>query len=375
MRVLMISKACVTASYRSKIAYMHQMADMEMGLVVPDHWANLPFEPDSADEAYPIYKLPIPFNGKNHFHWYPKLTRIIRDFKPDLVHIDEEHYSFVTWQGVRAARKLGVPSLFFTWQNIYKRYPLPFSAIEQDVFRGTRGAIAGNQDAEQVLRKKGYTKPVTVVPQFGTDLALFGPRDRQALRRQYNFGQSFVVGYVGRLIEDKGIGDLLASIRPVLQKNSDVGLLIVGTGPYDAQIRDWADGNGLAKQVTRLPWVSSDAMGDVMNLMDVLVLPSRTTARWKEQFGRVLTEAMASHDVVIGSDSGEIPNVIGDAGLVFPEGDVPQLTEAIRRVLQDDALRATLAQRGAERVRDHFTQEAIAAKTCAFYRDLLGGMA
>ncbi len=375
MRVLMISKACVTASYRSKIAYMQQMADIDMGLVVPDHWDNLPFEPNASDATYPIFKMPIRLNGRNHFHWYPHLTRIIREFKPDLVHMDEEHYSFVTWQGVRAAHKLGVPSLFFTWQNIYKRYPQPFSSIEQAVFQRTRGAIAGNRDAEEVLRKKGYSKPVTVIPQFGTDMALFGPRDRLALRRQYHIRQSFVVGYVGRLIEDKGIGDLLAAMQPLLEQHRDVGLLIVGTGPYDARIGEWTHAVGLNQQITRVPWVSSDAMGDVMNLMDVLVLPSRTTSRWKEQFGRVLTEAMASQDVVIGSDSGEIPHVIGDAGLVFPEGDVPALGEAIRRVIDDAALRATLARRGSDRVRDHFTQEAIAAKTCAFYRDLLGGMA
>lgn len=375
MRVLMISKACVTASYRSKITYMNRRADIEMALVVPDHWANLPYEPDPADHEYPVYKLAIPFNGKNHFHWYPNLTRIVREFKPDLVHVDEEHYSAVTWQGVRAAHQAGVPSLFFTWQNIYKRYPMPFSAIEQQVFGLTRGAIAGNQDAEAVLRKKGYAKPVVVIPQFGTDLALFGPRDRSALRREYHIQQSFVVGYVGRLIHEKGIGDLLQAMEPHLRQNPDIGLLIVGTGPYDATIREWATRTGLKRQLTRVPWVASEAMGDVMNLMDVLVLPSRTTVRWKEQFGRVLTEAMASKVVVIGSDSGEIPHVIGDAGLVFPEGQVDQLQDVLGRVIDNEGLRRQLADRGPERVRADFTQEAIAEKTVAFYRDLVGGMA
>ncbi len=375
MRVLMISKACVTASYRSKITYMNRSHDVEMGLVVPDHWANLPYESDPCDQEYPIFKLPIPFNGKNHFHWYPNLTRIVREFKPDLVHVDEEHYSAVTWQGVRAAQRARIPSLFFTWQNIYKRYPAPFSSIEQQVFRLTRGAIAGNQDAEAVLRKKGYTKPVVVIPQFGTDLALFGPRDRDALRREYHIQQSFVVGYVGRLIAEKGIGDLLQAMEPLLRRNPDVGLLIVGTGPYDATIREWAERTGVKRQLTRVPWVASEAMGDVMNLMDALVLPSRTTVRWKEQFGRVLTEAMASQVVVIGSDSGEIPHVIGDAGLVFPEGRVDQLQDILGRVIDDADIRRQLAQRGPERVRAHFTQEAIADKTVAFYRDLLGGMA
>lgn len=256
MRILMISKACVTASYRSKITYMNRAADIDVGLVVPDHWGNLPFEPDATDQDYPIYRLPVPFNGQNHFHWYPRLMEIVRDFKPDLVHVDEEHYSVVTAQGVRAAARLGIPSLFFTWQNIFKRYPLPFSTIEQTVFRTTQGAIAGNQDAEQVLRQKGYAKPVAVIPQFGTDLALFGPRDRGILRAQYHIHQPFVVGYVGRLIEEKGIGDLLHAIGPLMNADRDWGLLVVGIGPYNTTIRDWARTSGLERQRNEFRWVN-----------------------------------------------------------------------------------------------------------------------
>ncbi len=373
MRVLMISKACVTASYRSKLVHLNKFDDVTMGLVVPDRWDNLPYEADPADSTYPIYKASIPLNGRNHFHWYPELPRYVADFKPDLIHIDEEHYSFVTARAASLGRHLGVPTIFFTWQNIYKNYPWPFSAIEKRVFKRTRGAIAGNREAETVLRKKGYDKPVVVIPQFGTDLAVFGPRDRQALRHSYRVRTEFTVGYVGRLIEEKGIGDLLQAMAPFMHADPGVGLVIVGRGPYQDAVKAWQEHEKLDDRVVDVPWVSSDAMGDVMSLMDVLVLPSHTTSRWKEQFGRVLTEAMATGDVVVGSDSGEIPHVIGDAGLVFHEGDASQLERALRKLRSDPDLFSELAHRGIRRVAEHFTQEAIAQKTHDFYRSVLGG--
>jgi glycosyltransferase involved in cell wall biosynthesis len=109
-----------------------------------------------------------------------------------------------------------------------------------------------------------------------------------------------------------------------------------------------------------------------MAALDCLVLPSRTTARWKEQFGRVLVEAMACGVPVVGSSSGEIPRVIGDAGAVVPEGDAGALTRAVRALADDPAECAALGARGRARVLRDFTQEQIVADTLGFYRELLG---
>ncbi|MFQ3664330.1 MAG: glycosyltransferase, partial [Chloroflexaceae bacterium] len=95
--------------------------------------------------------------------------------------------------------------------------------------------------------------------------------------------------------------------------------------------------------------------------------PSRTTPTWKEQFGRVLIEAMSCGVPVIGSSSGEIPHVIGEGGLTYPEGDVSALSAAIARLVADPAARRELACRGRERVLAHFTQAAIARRHVEVY--------
>src|SRR5436305_9013059 len=97
-----------------------------------------------------------------------------------------------------------------------------------------------------------------------------------------------------------------------------------------------------------------------MQKMDVFVLPSLTRPNWKEQFGRVLVEAMACETPVIGSRSGEIPRVIGDAGLLFQEGNVQELAARVRRLLDDPTLYAQLAAQGRQRVLERYTQERIA---------------
>jgi glycosyltransferase involved in cell wall biosynthesis len=105
--------------------------------------------------------------------------------------------------------------------------------------------------------------------------------------------------------------------------------------------------------------------------VDIVVLPSRTQANWTEQFGRVLIEAMASGAVVVGSDAGEIPHVIGDAGLVFPEGEVAALRACLAGLLADAGRRRVLAAQGRARVLAHFTQRHIAEQTVQVYEEMM----
>jgi glycosyltransferase involved in cell wall biosynthesis len=368
----MISKALVTAAYRSKVVALNALSggEIEVGVLTPPAWGQLPFEARSEDGAYPLFVRPIWGNGRNHLHRYPALGEVLRRYRPHLIHIDEEHYSWVTFETVLHARRMGIATLFFTWQNLYKRYPWPFSAFERTVFATCPEAIAGNREAKAVLRQKGYRGRVTVIPQFGVDPA-YAPAEDSRDRERWGTQDRFAIGYVGRLIPEKGLDDLLAAAAPLLARHSDALLMLVGSGPWRASGEAQVKALGLEAQARFISWVSSQEMPSIMRALDVLVLPSRTTPRWKEQFGRVLTEAMASGTVVVGSDSGEIPHVIGDAGLTFPEGSTATLAEALERLYQDPELRHGLRQQGLERVRRHFTQEAVAAATLEVYRRVL----
>jgi glycosyltransferase involved in cell wall biosynthesis len=174
---------------------------------------------------------------------------------------------------------------------------------------------------------------------------------------------------VGRLVEEKGVDLLLEALAGL---EGMWRAYVLGSGPANGALQAQAQRLGLADRVSFDGWIPSAQMPAYYRQLDVLVLPSRTRPNWKEQFGRALVEAMACGVPVVGSDCGEIPNVIGDAGLIFPEGQVAALREHLAQLLHDLDLRADLARRGRERVLERYTQAQVAAQTYEVYRAVLG---
>ncbi len=213
-----------------------------------------------------------------------------------------------------------------------------------------------------MLRRKGFRKPVAVIPQFGVDPELFQPRPAP------KGGGPFVVGYVGRLVESKGLLDLLPAVAGLA---GDWRLELVGAGPLRDEIERRSAALGIADRVGISSEVPSTEVPRVLQGFDVLVLPSRSTPSWVEQFGRVLVEAMACGVPVVGSTSGEIPNVIGDAGLVFPEGDVEALRGALARLAASPEVGLSLGEVGRRRVLERYTQARIAEATYRVYQEML----
>ena len=146
----------------------------------------------------------------------------------------------------------------------------------------------------------------------------------------------------------------------------------IGNGPMKSTLEEQAARLGVSERITFQDGIPTFEVPDVLQKMDALVLPSLTRSNWKEQFGRVLAEAMACETPVIGSSCGEIPYVIGDAGLVFQEGNVQELVACVRRLLDDSELYATLAKKGRQRVLENYTQERIALQTYEVYQEMMG---
>lgn len=368
MRVLMISKACLTGTYQAKLTAIGQTPGVELAVMMPPFWA------DSAGRielekrytaGYEMLVEPMRFNGNYHLHYWPTLRQRIAEFRPDIIHMDEEPYNLATWLAWRAAKRAGAKFLFFSWQNLYRDYPAPFRWMEQQVLKHSDFAIMGNRDAAQVFLQKGYVGPEAIIPQFGTDPAVFKP----AKEFETQTGKPKSIGFAGRLIHGKGL-DLLIKAVAQIGDQIDCVLRIAGEGPELSHLQKLAAELNLLGKIEFLPRMNSAEMPSFLQSLDLLVLPSRSLPNWKEQFGRVLIEAMACGVPVIGSDSGEIPNVIGDAGLIFSEGDVQALISQIKSLLNDGNQQVKLGKIGRERVLNNFTQDQVAAATVEVYRAL-----
>ena len=379
MRVVILSKALVVGAYQRKLEELARLG-VELTALVPESWREPRVGVQRLERrytaGYTLQALPIALNGQHHLHFYPTLGPALRRLRPDVLHIDEESFNLATFQAMRLGVALGARCCFYNYANIDRFYPPPFGLFERYSFRHAAHALACNQEAAAIMRRHGYAGPLTIVPQFGVDPALFAPAlakvdansagaERSTL---YALRSTLTVGYLGRLVPEKGVLDLLEA---VVGLPPEIRLRLVGDGSQRPAIERRIAQLGLQARVALMPAVGSTAVPDAMRALDALVLPSRTTPSWKEQFGRVLIEAMSCGVPVVGSSSGEIPHVIGDAGLVFPEGDVAALRAQLARLAADPALRTQLARLGRERVLAHYTQAAIARRHVAVYRAML----
>ncbi len=376
MRVVLISKALIVGAYQKKAEEIARLG-IDLTVLIPPSWRDR----RGAQRAerlhttgYELRTIPILFNGAYHMHLYPTLVRELRKLRPEVVHLDEEPYNLATVLGVRAARAVGATPLFFTWQNLLRRYPPPFGWFERSVYRACPAAIAGNAEARDVITQKGYRGEIVVLPQFGVDPGIFRPHeegeDREERVRPASDSEPFHIGYAGGLLPEKGL-DLL--LRACAGLTGDWRLTLVGSGEEQETLRKLAADTGIADRTTLGVSLPSARMPEFYRSLDLLVLPSRTRPNWKEQFGRVLIEAMACGVPVLGSDSGEIPRVIGDAGVVFPEEDLEELRFQLQRLMEDATARKSLAAAGRERVLARFTMAEVARRTVAVYNTVANG--
>lgn len=365
MRVLILSKASIVGEYQTKLTALAQQPGIELVVVVPPAWqdARGRMALEKAHTAgYELSVTPIRMNGHFHLHYYPELPKILARVQPDLVHIDEEPYNLASYLAARALARQAPHArlLFFSWQNIYKYYPPPFGWMECYLYQVAAAAIAGSYEAKAVLERKGFGKPIAVIPQFGVPDSFVPGVTPHA-------SNCIVIGYAGRLVREKGIQVLLRALAAV---HGTWELRILGSGPLYDSLASMARELGIEARVHFSPWAASDQMPGFYQSLDMLVVPSLTRPNWKEQFGRVIMEAMACGVPVIGSDSGEIPNVVGDAGIVVPEGDVAALARAIDQLIQYPAERLALGAKGRARAVGVYSQQRVVSDTYALYRSL-----
>jgi glycosyltransferase involved in cell wall biosynthesis len=382
MKVLMLSKALIVGAYQKKLEEMAAIDGVELTVVVPPSWDD-PRGGTRLERVhttgYQLLVTNLAFNGNFHLHFYPKLRGILRQVQPDVFHIDEEPYNLATFHAMWLAQSTGAKTVVFTWQNLLRRYPPPFSLMERYVLNKADALLVGNSEAAEVWRGKGYRGPMHLIPQFGVDPAIYYRRERVSKRgktsvfKRRNVGNpsmpSLVIGYVGRLVEEKGLELLLHAVSKL---NGPWNLQILGDGPDRKRLEYMAQWLGIGPRVTFDEKMPSSHLPNYFSGLDVLVLPSLTRTNWKEQFGRVLIEAMACDVIALGARSGAIPEVIGEAGLTFEEGNAEELRAQLQRLLEDVSLRNDLRAKGRQRVTDHYTQAAIARHTVEVYRQLLG---
>ena len=382
MRVLVLSHSYIMKPYRRKFALIAERPDVTLRVITPTRWyesfQDIVFEPEP-DTSCGEFPCPIRFSGYgSRFYYRHGVKPHFRDFQPHIIHLEEEAWSLNALQTVRLKRKYCPQSRFIFRTSlsipIKQRFGILPVWIERRVFRETDRAFPLSVNAGKILTERGYTGEQTPFPN-GVDVRHFYKMDVSELRSALRLNNCFVIGYVGRLLRMKGIDTLLEALAHLASQDTThtYKLLIVGQGEDKLEFQKTARTLGISEQIVWIDAVPPEEVAAYINCMDTLVLPSRTTAGWVEFFGRVLIEGMACEVPVIGSDSGEISQVIDDAGLIFPEAEAEALAERVRRIAHDANLRKDLIASGLTRV-ENFTWETIAERTYQVYQELLGNV-
>jgi len=392
MKVTAISHAAILRLNQWKFVELAQRSGVTLSLVTPQVWKEhhlghcYRLDPSNAP-LFPIIGARTTLNWKGMTHvYYTNLFAHLRRFRPDLIEIDAEPYSLAALQTTLYAKRLGCKLVGLQWDNIFKQRRFPLNVIERFTLRHFDAMQAGNQAAADVLRRKGFTRPIGVIGQ-GFDPRMLAIPDSAGEETRQRWGlDSFVIGYAGRLHPQKSVHTIFEAAA---QMEGHWQILIVGDGPLRQELVTRAQALGLTThleqtsnqqsaignrqfQVVFTGTLSHEEVPRAMKGMDVLVLPSITTPGLVEQFGQVLVEAMVCGVPVVGSTSGEIPHVIGDAGLTFPEGDATALATQLLRLKNEADMRRELAARGRARGLRKFTWKAVAERTYQLYQQAVG---
>ena len=312
-RLLVVSHPAVV-SVNQEVYRELSRRGWEVTIVLPSRWRHSYAQGAIAPEALPgmessLRPTRVVLAGKPQRHLYLTRARALcRRLRPDVAFLELEPFALAATQWGRALHAEGIPFGVQCYENIDRTLPGAVRALRTRVLRDAAFVAARSQTAGELALKWGARGEIGLAPPAVP--AWEDAAGEQATR-------PFTVGYAGRLVEMKGLADLLAAVREL---RAPVELILIGNG----EMRPSLQGQPIpGSEVRVLDDLSHDQMAGGYAQLDVLVLPSHTTATWKEQFGRVIVEALWCGVPVVGSDSGEIPWLIGltGGGLTFPEGD------------------------------------------------------
>jgi glycosyltransferase involved in cell wall biosynthesis len=362
VRVLLLSHAYTDPARRGKPQALARLGHT-VTLAVPAEWpgpdggppARVPHSDDGR-----IRVVPVPVSGEPgdpaETRWSRRaLRRLLTDFRPDLVQVEEEPGTPGAAVGAAAAHALRIPAVLYVRESVEGSRPLAERFRRRRTLRRAAGLAGATRLALGLAGRHAGAVPALVLPQFGVTAPLDAAREPH---------DDFVIGFVGRLVPERGL-DLL--FRACVRLLGPWRVVVAGSGPAQADLETLAERLGIAARVTWLGAIRPEALAPRWAGFDCVVVPPRSTSEWVETTGAVPLEAMARGVAVVGTRSGIVPELVEGTGIVVPEEDPEALAAAIQELVDDPARRAELAAAGRRRILADYTDDAVARRTAMFW--------
>jgi glycosyltransferase involved in cell wall biosynthesis len=364
VRAVIVSHLYADQANRAKLRSLAGLG-VSLAAAVPARWASTDGRSHGTEwgDDGGVRVVPVPVRGRlidpARLHWNGKtLRRLLTDFRPDLLHIEEEPWTQPAALLLRLARRLGIRTVLSTAESLPRNLSLRQRFRRERSLRLANGVVAANRLALALAIKRRPTIPQLTVPQIGVT-------PPPAVARAPHPG--LAIGFIGRLVPERGL-DLL--FRACVALTGKWSLTIVGTGPSQEELEALAERLGISARLSWLGALPRSAVAEVWPRLDCVVFPARTTQRWVPTAVRGTLQAMANGLTVIASDAGALPEIVGDAGRIVPEENVPALAAALQEMYTDRPECERLGAAARRRIMDEFSDGAIAAKTLNFWRSM-----
>lgn len=375
IKVLSIGHSYVVASNRRFMEKIGEQDEFEVTIVAPKFMRaalNDTYAEKNTSPKTSLILLNAFFTKWIHIFFYMGLGRIIKKGSYDIIHLWEEPYILSGYQIARLAKKANIPLIFSTYQNNNKKYPWPFSYFEKFVLKYSSAWCAWAKLVFNNLKLRGYDEKKGHLIYPGIDEKSFFPitntDEKNKLKSQLGL-QSPTIVFLGRFVEDKGISYLLEALEKI---SEPWNLLLIGKGNLEDMIQKWIVKNNFQNKA-QIKFLKHDEVPAWLRACDILVAPSITMNNWREQFGRMLVEGFASGLTVMGSNSGEIPYVIAEAGVIFKEKDSKDLQEKLMRVLQNPMTQLEYSKKGHERFKNNFSLSQVSSRYANLIKEVVNG--
>lgn len=318
------------------------------------------------------------FNGSDFSVRLPlaaALSDRIDGFQADIIHA---HHPFLLGDtALRVAAAKNVP-IIFTHHTRYEDYThyVPFDSpalkevainLSTEFANLCDGVIAPSESIAKLIKKRGVTSPVRVVP-TGIDVKAFAAGDGARFRKKFKIpARAFVVGHVGRLAPEKNLGYLARAAALFVKQTPAARFLVVGGGPSEDAIKTAFAKSGVSDRLILAGKHTGRALADAYNAMDVFAFAS-----FSETQGMVLAEAMAAGRPVVALSASGVREVMrhGRNGFMLP-ARAPAKTFAahLARLHSDPKLRRAFSKE-ARRTAGSFSREHCAGLALSFYEEI-----
>lgn len=342
-------------------------------IIVPEFITNskgnaIPYEKEPLNDFYEI--VPQRIIGKNARLWtFEHLIRSCDDFKPDIIYLENDPNSYMAFKLSQWAIKNKKKIICLSDDNLSRKFKDAlirggFKGIFSNaVIRTFSGLNKSNidhifvlsNDGIWVLKTLGYQKLSKIPLGFDPQIFFSDEVSRNIIRAKLNL-KSTTIGYFGRMIPQKGIHLIINALLKItdLEWELLINEFEAGRDNYQDSIYNLLKTNKIVDRI-RFIKASHKEIADYMRATDIVVVPSITAGNFKEQFGRVISEAMACGNALIVSNCGALPEVVNNCGIVIKENSTKELALALGKLLTDSTLRRDLRGKAINRAKEELS--------------------